>query len=345
MTKYGMRWSEILEAKDSLTAQDLLNKYPELADSNDIQNVVGWFHGANLEDLLFSISKTPITKFKDTILEMKGTYDEFPKDKMRTQRIVKLLKNGSPPLPVFVEKGDSSMFIMEGRHRIVAFYDLGFEEVIVAFVEMKPKLNEISRDSFAYAPEETMSQYADAFLDARTVTQIHTYDMKLGKKNGRFTSGVFDGDQLVSMITFNDIDGRFTIGRSATLRSYQKQGLVKGQLEYLVRDGYGPIYSDETQTDSAEETWKSLIRNSRGLDFYIYDPEDGSKEPLTIQNLNDGPPWDGSDKIIMMEDNHALEHWIGIIERANAIDDRDGFLRKYPALYGPDSRHNNGLNP
>lgn len=56
-----------------------------------------------------------------------------------------MLKNGEKPIPIYVEKDDPHNFIMEGRHRIVAFYLMGFKDVEVARcslkIENKNKLN------------------------------------------------------------------------------------------------------------------------------------------------------------------------------------------------------------
>ena len=73
---------------------------------------------------------------------MLGTYDEFPEDEARTRKILKALQSGEPVLPVFVEDGDTTHFIMEGRHRIVAFIQSGLSEIPVAFVSKKPELNQ-----------------------------------------------------------------------------------------------------------------------------------------------------------------------------------------------------------
>jgi uncharacterized ParB-like nuclease family protein len=47
---------------------------------------------------------------------------------------------GEPVLPVFIEEGDTTHFIMGGRHRIVAFIQSGLSEIPVALVTKNPEL-------------------------------------------------------------------------------------------------------------------------------------------------------------------------------------------------------------
>lgn len=83
--------------------------------------------------------KESIENYKKSAQDMYESYDEFPQDKKRTDKIIKLLKKGESPLPIYVEKDDPHYFVMEGRHRMVAFYLLGYEEIMVARVSSKMK--------------------------------------------------------------------------------------------------------------------------------------------------------------------------------------------------------------
>ena len=82
--------------------------------------------------------------YKNQAIEMLGTFDEFPKDERRMNKILKMLKNGEKPMPIYVEKDDPHNFIMEGRHRIVAFYLMGFKDVEVARCSLKIENNIIN---------------------------------------------------------------------------------------------------------------------------------------------------------------------------------------------------------
>lgn len=78
----------------------------------------------------------PVQVFAKTAQEMLGTYGEFPKDAARTQKISKLLNQGSPTYPVFIADADPDNFIMEGRHRIVAFWKAQMPRIPVFYVSL-----------------------------------------------------------------------------------------------------------------------------------------------------------------------------------------------------------------
>jgi uncharacterized protein YjgD (DUF1641 family) len=118
-----------------ITIPELLHKYPELEKTNDLNEVVGWFHNAHKNDLEFYLSKEPMSKFINQAKEMVSTFDEFPQDAKRTKKIVKRLREGNDALPIFVEYGDPYNFIMEGRHRVVAFMQMGYDFLPVVYVK------------------------------------------------------------------------------------------------------------------------------------------------------------------------------------------------------------------
>lgn len=114
------------------TANDIQN----FAAEGDLHSVAEWM-GRSLDNLVFQYQLVPISIFAKQAEEMFGTYDEFPKDKQRTDKISKIIKQ-QPAYPVFVEAGDPSNFIMEGRHRIVAFWQVGMQRVPVFYVGVVP---------------------------------------------------------------------------------------------------------------------------------------------------------------------------------------------------------------
>lgn len=99
----------------------------------DLEDVAKWF-GCDLPDLSFSVSDTPISHYRDRILGLLDTYPQFPNDASRTRKILKKLKEGEPMRPIFVDPSDG--FILEGRHRIVAFHLFGATSVPTAFVSV-----------------------------------------------------------------------------------------------------------------------------------------------------------------------------------------------------------------
>jgi hypothetical protein len=103
----------------------------------DLRSIALWLNVESIEHIDITLSKMSLSNFANQITEMEKSYPEFPKEKERTQRIYNKLKKGEAPLPIFIQNGDENNFIMEGRHRIVAFKWLGLEEVIVAKVQEK----------------------------------------------------------------------------------------------------------------------------------------------------------------------------------------------------------------
>ena len=91
---------------------------------SDLKSVAQWLK-TTIENLDIQYVKEPMSNYVQSAKEMLNTYEEFPQDKKRTDKIMRLLKSGKDYLPVYVEKDDKDNFIMEGRHRIVAFYLLG----------------------------------------------------------------------------------------------------------------------------------------------------------------------------------------------------------------------------
>ena len=98
----------------------------------DIKDVSEWLNTSQ-DKLHLSLSSESISPFLPQILEMEDSFDEFPRDRKRTDKIVKLLRSGKPALPIYVEKGDFSNF-MKGRHRMTAFYLVGMKTILVCRV-------------------------------------------------------------------------------------------------------------------------------------------------------------------------------------------------------------------
>lgn len=110
----------------------------------DLASVAQWLN-AKPDEIVVHIRHEPIGKFLGQIKEMYGTYSEFPKDARRTEKIMQMLKQGAPMLPIYVEEDDPDLFVMEGRHRMVAFYLIGAKTIPVAYVS-KTTLTERTDD-------------------------------------------------------------------------------------------------------------------------------------------------------------------------------------------------------
>ena len=110
----------------------------------DLDDAIEWFPG---KEVSFIVKENvPMSIFNNQALEMLSTYDEFPQEAKRTAKIKQLILKGGKQLPIFVDTIDiGHNFIVEGRHRIVAFYELGLTSVtVIEIVKSEPQVNEIA---------------------------------------------------------------------------------------------------------------------------------------------------------------------------------------------------------
>lgn len=122
-----------------MNAIQFVDKYPknyQVTLQSDINDVSDWLR-CKPSQLQLRLANISAEVFYQMAQDMIGTYEEFPEDEARTRKILKAIQAGEPVLPVFVEDGDATHFIMEGRHRIVAFIQSGIAEIPVAFVGKK----------------------------------------------------------------------------------------------------------------------------------------------------------------------------------------------------------------
>lgn len=99
----------------------------------DLKDVSEWLGVDNLAQINTRMKTVPIGVFIKQIEEMEGTFLEFPEDEDRVNKILSLIKDGEEANPVYVEEDDAANFIMEGRHRIVAFHRAGLKDIAVCF--------------------------------------------------------------------------------------------------------------------------------------------------------------------------------------------------------------------
>lgn len=105
---------------------------------DDLIHVAQWFGDSDTQQIITRFAIVPITTFDAQITQMQATYTTFPADKKRTQAIVRRLRAGEPMQPIYIEEDDPSFFVMEGRHRLVAFYWQGIPTVTVCFCKRRP---------------------------------------------------------------------------------------------------------------------------------------------------------------------------------------------------------------
>jgi len=110
-----------------ISKNDILCRWPGVA--RDIDVIRGDFPGGNCE---FFYAREPLGRFSEVADDMAATYPLFPKDKRRTAKITSKLRGGEESWPIFVEA--DSLFIVEGRHRVVAFRACNMPFVDVIYV-------------------------------------------------------------------------------------------------------------------------------------------------------------------------------------------------------------------
>lgn len=97
----------------------------------DINQVSQWLRTKNLT---FRFDKLPVKIIKKQIQEMYFSYEEFSEDEDRTDKIIEEVNDSGKLYPIFIEENDPNYFVMEGRHRMVAMWKLGYRKIPVMFV-------------------------------------------------------------------------------------------------------------------------------------------------------------------------------------------------------------------
>lgn len=101
----------------------------------DLAAVAEWMRG---HDVALRLAMEPMAGFAEVAARLLATHADFPRDKARAARIVRLLEAGAPPWPIFVDEEDG--FVLEGRHRVVAFHMLGLAEIpVVRVSKVEPR--------------------------------------------------------------------------------------------------------------------------------------------------------------------------------------------------------------
>jgi len=108
---------------------------PEHDNQDDVKAVLGWMRVKSPSELNWEFKMVPTETFKTAIENMESSYPQFPKEEARTKKIQKALASGQKPWPIFVDHTDG--FIMEGRHRIVAFSRVGMQDIPAVYVSKK----------------------------------------------------------------------------------------------------------------------------------------------------------------------------------------------------------------
>lgn len=110
----------------------VLELYPEVA--GDLDDVAKWME-CGIEVLSLRLAPEPMAGFTELAARLLDSHRTFPDDARRSRKILRLLREGERQLPVLVDDKDG--FLLEGRHRIVAFHMAGMDTVPVVRVRRK----------------------------------------------------------------------------------------------------------------------------------------------------------------------------------------------------------------
>ena len=141
-----------IDDKYKINLKDAIKK----TSLKDVESVGEWIKLPK-EKIEFYLKEEPISIFQNQISEMESIGNESYEDEERVDKIYDILKNGGKPNPIFVELNDKDKFIMEGRHRIVAFKQIGLKKVPVIYVERKKNGGDIMFDDGGSLETELVS--------------------------------------------------------------------------------------------------------------------------------------------------------------------------------------------
>ena len=131
---------DCLQEGTGFTEEELIEKFPALEKTKDLKAAAAWFN-VEPSEIGYKLVYEPIEKFQKDKTRLE-TLDQYPGDLKRVRRIARELRKNGRLLPVFVEEDDPEMFIIEGRHRILAFWIVGQKEIPVVYVNKKENLHE-----------------------------------------------------------------------------------------------------------------------------------------------------------------------------------------------------------
>lgn len=125
-----------------MTREELVARFPGIEP--DLAAVDDWMGGP----VRYRLTTEPMARFAERAQELLDYQQAEPtglvspreerdrkKDRARTSRIMKAIRGGAPQWPIFLDTEDG--FIMEGRHRIVAFFLLGLRSIPVVHVSKR----------------------------------------------------------------------------------------------------------------------------------------------------------------------------------------------------------------
>lgn len=155
--------------------------------------------------------------------------------------------------------------------------------------------------------DENIGNYINFFTNAKVVWNEHLLSLKYLTHDDLTLLGMFDGNELISMLSLNQGDPYPTVDFAATSIAYRNQGYLRFLFKWHV-ENIGPFLSSNIQTTEAQWTWKSFINHNGNLHFYLYDLNSGTKSKIDSSNS----PWDNDDNTCILVENRILRESHGL---------------------------------
>jgi hypothetical protein len=163
------------KAPPKLKKNSLREEYEHM--DSDLRDVASWMD-TTVDNLHIEVDLVPIEHFEKQIKEMYNTYEEYPNDAERTKRIIDQIKSGAKPLPIYIDISNPTGLVMEGRHRMVAFWLLGMKEIPVAYVYNKIKHSQYIADDINSSDQQYMDRMGINLIDQLEIGVYGLYLMK-----------------------------------------------------------------------------------------------------------------------------------------------------------------------
>ena len=118
-----------------MRAKDFVDMQPQ-PNLHDLTLAAWVFYSTTPDNVDIDLKSEPIDKF---IPQAKGIWNHFKKqigEKRKVESMISTIKANIPfSLPVYVKFNDPTLYVVEGRHRLCAYWLSGAKTIPVAYVK------------------------------------------------------------------------------------------------------------------------------------------------------------------------------------------------------------------
>lgn len=179
---------------------------------------------------------------------------------------------------------------------------LGYAHVKIGANIMERILSEIE---ITPSREEYIAEFERYFDQSTPVRNLGGLTCRLAGDNERMHLGLFDQSRLIAYLGVVMREHGWQIGRTLVDPEYRNSGKMRFLLDWFVANK-GPLLSDDTQTPEAKAMWNALIKIPGRLKLFCFDPNTGTKTPITVDSNNnvEPDPWKNNEALILAEDKN-----------------------------------------